>query len=246
DFITSNTKAGIGRYHAPRSKSLCIYNGFDFDRIKNLNKADQLRKQHNLENKFVVGMVAAFFERKDQETFISAALSLLEKMPGKIAFIMAGYGPFEEARREQAGDHLQKDIIFTGMCSFVEEYINIFDIGVLCTNSSFHGEGVSNSILEYMALAKPVIATDGLGTREIVDDNLTGFLIEPKKPLQLEDRIIYIMNNQVEAAEMGIRGRQKIHEHFSISAMCSGFIKIYEKLTGKLVPEITAKKTLTN
>lgn len=242
DFITSNTKAGIERYHAPRSKSLCIYNGFNFERSKNLHRADALIRQHKLGNKFVVGMVAAFAERKDQETFITAALSLLNKMPGKFAFILVGYGPYEQARIGQSGRHFQDDIIFTGMCSFVEEYINIFDVGVLCTNSAFHGEGISNSILEYMAMAKPVIATDGLGTKEIVDDNVTGFLVPPKLPQLVEDKILYIMNNPEEARQMGLNGQQKVREHFSISAMCSSFIKVYEKLTGRPVAEISAKK----
>ena len=45
----------------------------------------------------------------------------------------------------------------------IESIINIFDIGILATFT----EGISNSIIEYMALAKPVIATDGGGTSEI-------------------------------------------------------------------------------
>lgn len=239
DFITSNTKAGIERYHAPKRKSICIYNGFNFERSKNLQKAEILKKQHNLENKFVVGMVAAFEKRKDQETFISAALSLLKKFPGKIAFVLIGYGIYEEERRKQSGVHFQKDIIFTGVCNFVEEYINIFNIGVLCTNSEFHGEGISNAILEYMAMAKPVIASEGGGTKEIVDDNLTGFLIKPKQPNLLEDKIIYLMNNPEKAWDMGFQGQQKIRQQFSIEAMCCGFIKIYEKLIDQSIPEIS-------
>ena len=70
-------------------------------------------------------------------------------------------------------------IIFTGKQKHVESIINIFDIGVLC---SCYGEGISNTIMEYMALGKPVIATDCGGNKEIVVHNVTGFLIEPKNP----------------------------------------------------------------
>src|SRR5204862_7991347 len=73
DFITSNTKAGLKKFHAPKRKSLCIYNGFNFDRSKNLLKGEILRQQHRLENKFIVGMVASFTNRKDQGTVITAA-----------------------------------------------------------------------------------------------------------------------------------------------------------------------------
>ena len=51
----------------------------------------------------------------------------------------------------------------------------------ICLLSTFT-EGISNSIMEYMALGKPVIATDGGGTKEIVDDGETGFLIGQSDP----------------------------------------------------------------
>lgn len=238
DFITSNTQAGLKKYHTSKSKSLCIYNGFNFERSKFLYKAEILMKEHKLEHKFVVGMVAAFFEKKDQETFISAALSLLHKLPGRIAFILIGYGPREDECRRQSGEYHQKDIIFTGMCTYVEEYINIFDIGVLCTNSNCHGEGISNAILEYMAIAKPVIATDGGGTREIVLDNETGYLIKPKDPALLEEKILYLMNNPEHARMMGSKGLQRVKENFSMVAMCDSFIKVYEKVSGESVPHL--------
>ena len=233
DVITANTNAGIVSYNAPRSKSVCIYNGFNFDRIKDLPDTNILKKQHNIENKFVVGMVAAFAERKDYETLITAAISLIKKFPGKIAFILIGYGVDQGIRMEQAGDYAQRDIIFTGLCHTVEEYISIFDVGVLCTNSDVHGEGISNSILEYMAIGKPVIATEGGGTNEIVVHNETGFLIKPKQPQLLEEAIIHVMNNPGEAKAMGLKGRQRIREHFSIEAMCSSFNDIYTKLAPK-------------
>lgn len=244
NVITANTNAGISSYNAPRSKSVCIYNGFNFDRIKELGDASILKNQHHLENKFIVGMVAAFAERKDYETVITAAISLLQKFPGKIAFILIGYGVDQEIRMKQAGEYAQRDIIFTGLCQTVEEYVNIFDVGILCTNSDVHGEGISNSILEYMALGKPVIATEGGGTNEIVVHNETGLLIKPKQPTILEEAITYVMNNPGEAKAMGLKGRQRIREHFSIEAMCESFHNIYARLASKAGAETkTDKKT---
>ena len=66
--------------------------------------------------------------------------------------------------QESVPVHLKDKIIFLGKIANVENIINIFDIGILITNSKVHGEGVSNSIIEYMALGKPVIATRGGGT----------------------------------------------------------------------------------
>ena len=48
--------------------------------------------------------------------------------------------------------------------------VNIFDIGILATQQEIHGEGISNAVMEYMALQKPIIVTDCGGNRELVEE----------------------------------------------------------------------------
>lgn len=228
--ITSNTKAGLLSYKAPLSKSICIYNGFNYDRVKDLEDPELLKLKLGVQNKFIVGMVAAFAERKDFETLILAAKSILKKQPGKIVFLLIGEGPLLKKMISLAAENAHKEIIFTGMLNNVEEYINIFDIGILCTNSSMHGEGISNSIMEYMALAKPVIAIEGGGTGEIVLDFKTGYLIPAKSPALLEEKIFAIINQPQEGQKMGLLGRQRIKEYFTIESMCSSFYNLYIKI----------------
>ena len=105
--------------------------------------------------------------------------------------------------------------------------MNIFDIGVLLSNPDIHGEGISNSIMEYMALGKPVIASIGGGTSEIVLDGETGFLIEPKNPKQLAERIDYLLSNQTVAKKMGESGRKRIQQHFSLDKMVNETYNLY-------------------
>ena len=228
--VTSNTKAGLLSYKAPISKSICIYNGFNYDRVKNLEDPELLRLKLGVQNKFIVGMVAAFAQRKDFETVILAAKSILKKQPEKIVFLLIGAGPLLNNMISLAAENAHKEIIFTGMINNVEEYINILDIGILCTNSSIHGEGISNSILEYMALGKPVIATKGGGTGEIVLNFKTGYLIPAKNPGLLEEKIIAIINQPHQANTMGLLGRQRIKEYFTIESMCNSFYNLYIKL----------------
>lgn len=230
DIITSNTKAGILSYKAPLSKSICIYNGFNYERLNDLEDPLILKKEMGIENKVVIGMVAVFHPRKDYETVIISAKSLLKKYPEKFAFLLIGKGPDLDRMIQLAGDYAGKDIIFTGLINNVEKYINTFNLGILCTNISIHGEGISNSIMECMAMAKPVIATEGGGTREIVEQGKTGFLIPTNSPEALEDKIIYMMDYPEKAKEMGECGKDKIKESFSIESMCSTFYNIYGNL----------------
>ncbi|MEL6922651.1 MAG: glycosyltransferase, partial [Bacteroidota bacterium] len=167
DFIVGNSEAGLRSYEAPAGKSKCIYNGFDFNRVKQLKDPAQVRRQLGIRTKKVVGMIGGFFDRKDYYTYVKAAELALAQHPDT-TFLAIGDGPNLPACKNMVSPANRDRILFTGMLDDVESVINIFDVGVLATNARVHGEGISNAILEYMVLAKAVVATRGGGTDEIV------------------------------------------------------------------------------
>ena len=132
--------------------------------------------------------------------------------------------------QEAIGSEQRDKIKLLGRQYNVESFISISDIGVLTTNSKVHGEGISNSILEYMALEKPVIASSGGGTNEIVEDQSTGFLISPASPEELSEKIEILLNSAELRKKMGIAGKQRINNIFSIEKMVHHYISIYKDL----------------
>ena len=117
-------------------------------------------------------------------------------------------------------------IIFTGRIKAVEDLIERFDICVLTT----YTEGISNAIIEYMVHSKPVIATKGGGTEEIIEDRNTGFLIPPEDPEALVYKIEYLLSNPLIAKEMGQRGRDVINKKFTMNKLLDRTIKMYDAL----------------
>src|SRR5690242_4695412 len=80
NLIIGNSEAGLKAYKASKKKSICIYNGMDLNRFKNLKDPNQIRQEifgTSHSNYFIVGMVAAFENRKDYSTLIKAALQLI-------------------------------------------------------------------------------------------------------------------------------------------------------------------------
>ena len=108
----------------------------------------------------------------------------------------------------------------------VETFINIFDIAVL----SSHTEGISNAILEYMALGKPVIASRGGGTSELVLDNVTGFLTQPCAANAMYEKILLLLENKKLRLKLGNMGRERIMNEFNFRKMLNSFFKIYNTL----------------
>lgn len=227
--VVGNSKAGLAAYKVPKEKALCIYNGFDFNRINDLKDKGSIRNQFNIQNAKVIGMVGGFFERKDYETYIRAALLVL-KQRRDVTFMAVGEGPNLLKCKEIIPPDYKSYFKFTGVQKDVESIINIFDIGVLSTNTKVHGEGISNAILEYMALGKPTIATSGGGTNEIVGHLKTGILIPPNSPETMAEQLIYLLDNPTKAKAMGLEGNCQIQQSFSLEKMTSVYYELYEKL----------------
>jgi len=176
---------------------------------------------------FVIGMVAQFdAERKDYGTLIQAAKFLIPSNDS-LMFVLVGDGPDFDKIKASIPDSLLNKIIFTGKQSDVESIVNIFDIGILLTNTKLHGEGISNSIIEYMALGKPVIATRSGGTDELVEDQKTGFLISPFGSAELIEKMTILINDSELRSKMGQAGKERIHKCFSIDKMVNKFISVY-------------------
>ena len=168
-------------------------------------------------------MVATFSGSKDYKTYYAAAKLLLEKRKD-ITFIAIGEGTDSDESRALIDSQYINYFRLLGKRMDVESLVNVMDIGVLSTFT----EGVSNSILEYMALEKPVVATFGGGTNEIVMDNETGFLINPSNPEELANKLGILLNNADLRNSMGLEGKRRVISEFSVEQMVRKYNELYK------------------
>ena len=225
-LIIGNSDAGIQAYKSPRSKSAVIYNGFNFNRLNNLSSSENLRSELGINTEYVIGMVASFSVNKDYSTFYAAAKLVLSRRID-VTFIAIGNNTDSDVSRFLLGEKHQENFRLLGKKSNVESYVNIMDVCVLATFT----EGISNSILEYMSLSKPVIATSGGGTNEIVVDEQTGFLVKQSDPKDLADKVEILLNDRTKRQEMGKSGRRRIEDVFSIESMVAKYVSVYSALS---------------
>ncbi|HEY9115413.1 MAG TPA: glycosyltransferase [Bacteroidales bacterium] len=225
DLIIANSMAGLKTYGSPPNKSKVIYNGFDFDRIKKLKPSIEIRKMFNIETSFIVGMAASFSALKDYKTYIQAANLLLSE-GADCTFLCMGKGD-DSTYQELVLPERKNNVKFLGLQSDVESVMNCCDVGVLST----YTEGFPNSVMEFMALGKPVVATAGGGTEELVLDNETGYLVKVKSPSELAEKIKFLLNNPETAQKMGEKGKERIQSNFTLSLMAEKFIKVYNEFS---------------
>jgi glycosyltransferase involved in cell wall biosynthesis len=104
--------------------------------------------------------------------------------------------------------------------------LSLADICVLTSLS----EGFSNTLLEYMAATKPVVATDAGGNREAVIHGETGFLVPLKSANQTAEAIIKLLQDENLAARMGRAGRRRVEKFFLMDKMVQEFQALYAEL----------------
>jgi glycosyltransferase involved in cell wall biosynthesis len=174
--------------------------------------------------KKAVGMVAEFSDYKDYPTYLQAAGMILRKR-NDVVFVAVGGGKNLEACKQlaaAAGDGIR----FLGERKDVEAIVSLLHIGVLCTFT----EGISNSIMEYMAAEKPVVVTDGGGSREIVVDGENGFLVPPLDPETLAEKLELLLTDPAFSQRLGKNGKEHLLRHFSLDQLVEKTMRMYQEV----------------
>jgi len=227
--ILANSLAGLSSFRVDDKKGVCIRNGFNFDRVSDLPDVSDVKRALDIRTRHVVGMVGRFHRERDYSTFFKAAKMLCDERKD-ITFVAVGEGPDLESFRARLKSHDQANIRILGARKRVEEIIKTFSIGVLLADTRYHGEGIANVVMEYMALEKPVIATDAGGNREIVKDGENGFLIPFGDENALALRIREIVDRPDIASAFGRAGRTLVEQKFGIEKMVQKHVELFRRL----------------
>jgi len=190
--------ARTGRVAA--AKIEIIYNGVDLDRFHPQVDGRRIRAEFGLAAATpLVGMIANFASKKSHGIFFDAALLVLRQQPDAV-FMLVGGGDYREHQERLAALGCGGRFIFTGFRTDVPEIIAALDISVI---SSKRGEGLTGSLVESMAMAKPVISTEVAGNMEFVQPHVTGLLVPPGAAAPLGEAMLHLLGNRDRAAAMG-------------------------------------------
>jgi len=222
----ANSYAGLKAYKLyNKPKSKVIYNGVDFNRFINLTDINIVKKEYNIITPYCIIMVATYSPYKDYKRFIKLA-NYVTNLRNDISFISVGdnemFPDIFFQLREFSNDNNR--ILLYGYTPHVESLINACDIGVLF---SVNGEGISNSILEYMALGKPVIVDECGGTTEFVKEGYNGYFTSNKSIEDISNIIIELLNNRQKRIELGENARKTVKTIFSLERMGKDYENLY-------------------
>ncbi len=219
--------AGIGR---PEQYTK-VLSGFSLEPFLASTNDLRLRARFGLgQEDVVIGKVARLFKLKGHDDLLAVAPDLV-RSDSRIKFLLVGDGPWRrrfEARARALG--LDRHVVFAGLVppDAVPALVGIMDLLVHLSRR----EGMPRALAQALAAARPIVAYDCDGAREVCRENETGYLLQPGDLSGLRDRLLRLARDPGLRRRLAQRGQQFVRERFGVERMVDDLYQLYLRLTG--------------
>lgn len=200
-------------------KVVAVYNGIDIEGLRGEAGREKVRAEWGLAADVpLAGMVGRLVDWKGPDRFIVAAALAGEELP-QARFMLVGDAIFgekdyvEELKARASRLDLGERMVFTG---FREDALEVMAGLDVLVHASLLPDPLPTVLIEAMALGLPVVAADGGGVREIVEDGVTGLVVPPGDVRAMSDAVVKILSDRAEARNMGEAGRERASSLFDI------------------------------
>jgi len=214
----------------PDNKIVQLYNGVDSKKFSPVadNDLSLLNESFFAEDSIVIGTAGRMMTVKDQPNLVRAFIVLLSLMPEKrdqLRLVLIGDGPLRaecEKLIQDAG--IENKCWLAGSREDVPQLLRRLDLFVLPSLA----EGVSNTILEAMATALPVVATSVGGNAELVLVGKTGKLVASGSPVAMAKVLAEYIAMPDEMRAHGQAGRERVEAEFTMDKMVKNYLAVYD------------------
>ena len=205
-----------------------ITNGIDAERYSS-SSGGEFRTEFGIKpDEFVVGTVATPGRRAKGLDLLLDVVSILKTLSPGCRFVIVGdldLGRGVELLKDRDSRGLTDDVLVTGFRSDVDRALAAFDVYALTSRS----EGFPLSLLEAMAAGLPVVATRCGGPEQILDDGVTGILVENGSRDAIANAIARLRKNDSERRRLGEAARVAVIERFTLEAQVRAYERLYEE-----------------
>jgi glycosyltransferase involved in cell wall biosynthesis len=223
----------LGKTPSLASKVRVVYNGVDLKSIDGRTAKNARAELGISPGDPFIASIGILHPAKGQDVLLRAAAALKPSFPSlKILIVGAPLLETEKDYRRKLEDMtlelgLAGNIIFTG---FREDALDLVDAADVFVHAAVYPEPFPRSLLEALALRKPVVATRAGGIPEIVENGRTGLLVEPSDPNLLAEAVSALLKDRQKALSLGINGRKKVERDFTIEKHVALLSEFYDKL----------------
>lgn len=236
-FVIANSAATLNTVGLNGARpAMVIYSGVDLSKFSPKKTLVRITEEPKIASAKTVGLVGRICPWKGQHIFIEAA-ALVHALFPHVHFQIIGAALFREhaydmeLRRTVEQRGLGQVVEFTGFQSDVAHAISKLDILV---HASTVGEPFGQVIVQGMACEIPVVATNGGGVPEIIQDGETGLLVPMGDAAAMAKAICRLLEDEDAARQMGVRGRERAVESFTIDRSAEKLMEVCERVAGRV------------
>ncbi len=201
----------------------------DFNEIKRLKQILGINPSTR-----IVGCVAQIVPWKNLECFIKMARIIKERVKN-VKFMIVGESPIGYEKYKESikvfteENGLKDDVFFVGFQREINKFIGIFDVSVNCSLV----DGGPRTVVESMALGKPVLSTVVGYVPEIIEHNINGYLFPVNKPELMAAVAVDLLNNKMKREKIGRKAKRTVPQEFKIEHHCTLLSRFYYSLLTK-------------
>jgi glycosyltransferase involved in cell wall biosynthesis len=203
-----------------------IYNGVDLQRYDHQEPCCTLRDEYGMEpGSQIVGVIARLEPEKGHPTLLDAWPLVLRSVPDAYLLVIGEGSRRAELEAQARSLRIAHRVVFTGRRDDVPAVTAALDVAVLPS----YREAQGLSVLEAMALSRPVVASNVGGIPEMIEDGRTGLLVPPHDADALAAAIVRLLTDHPYADTLGRAGHDLVHDRFCIELMVGAIERIYDE-----------------
>lgn len=223
--VSEWSRDDIGMYGIDKEKIIPIHNGIDASEF-NCSGGRDVREKYGIGDSPMLLYVGRMVAQKGLSYLVDAMPGILKRHPD-VKLLMIGKGNvLDDIRARVSALGIEKSVIFPGFVpeDMLKEAYCTCDIFVLPSIV----EPFGMVLVEAMACKKPVVAASVGGVPEIVDDGKSGWLVPPRDPVAIAEKVNAMLDDKCMMRHMGDRGREIVEQKFDWRLIAAKTKKVYE------------------
>lgn len=223
--VGAMVKKNLTEYFGISEEQVCVIHNAVKPFDGNVVPIELLQKEREKGN-VLIGNIGRLSEQKGMTFFIEAA-EITSRTHSEARFVIVGDGEEKEQLHELVKTKgLQDKVLFLGYRNDIQNVMSQLDFVVL----SSLWEGLPLTPIEAYSVGKTVIGTAVDGTPEIIHDGTDGYLVEPRNPIQMAEKMNKLIENPEILTNMGMQAIKQYQTEFSFDKLTQSYIAFYEEL----------------
>lgn len=206
-----------------------IYNGLDFPPAPHNARESVFNEFSFPPDACVVGTAVRFYPQKGLRYLVGAMPQVLRNYP-ETRFLLVGDGVERAMLKQMVDDHgIRERVVFAGFRRDIARLIGAMDVYVLPSL----WEGLPLALIEALMAKKAVVATSVGGNPELIENDVSGFIVPPGDVETLADRLRQLLGSETMRRSMAERGEAFVRERFALQRMVESYQSLYLDIAGK-------------